>query len=88
MGGSCSAGRGMHLSDDLFVIEPVDGQGDPVPPGERAAKVYVTNLYNRVQPLIRYELTDEITVLDGPCPCGVTLLRIDDIQGRRRCPAA
>jgi phenylacetate-CoA ligase len=82
MGGSCSAGRGLHLSDDLFVIEPVDAQGNPVPPGERAAKVYLTSLYNRVQPLIRYELTDEITVLEGPCPCGITLLRIDDIQGR------
>jgi phenylacetate-CoA ligase len=82
MGGSCSAGRGMHLSDDLCIIEPVDARGNPVPPGERAAKVYLTNLFNRTQPLIRYELTDEVTVLDGPCPCGVTLLRIDDIQGR------
>lgn len=82
MGGSCSAGRGMHLSDDLFVIEPVDAADRAVGPGERAAKVYLTGLYNRVQPLIRYELTDEISVLDGPCPCGTTLLRIDDIQGR------
>jgi phenylacetate-coenzyme A ligase PaaK-like adenylate-forming protein len=82
MGGSCRANRGIHLSDDLFVIEPVDARGNPVPPGERAAKMYVTNLYNRTQPLIRYELTDEVVVLDEPCPCGVTLLRIDDIQGR------
>jgi len=82
MGGSCSAERGIHLSDDFFVIEPVDARGEPVAPGARAAKVYLTSLYNRVQPLIRYELTDEVTVLDGPCPCGITLLRIDDIQGR------
>jgi phenylacetate-coenzyme A ligase PaaK-like adenylate-forming protein len=82
MGGSCSAGRGMHLSNDVCLLEPVDAQGDPVGPGERAAKLYLTNLYNRTQPLIRYELTDEVTVLDEPCPCGTTLLRIDDIQGR------
>jgi phenylacetate-coenzyme A ligase PaaK-like adenylate-forming protein len=82
MGGSCSAQRGIHLSDDLCIIEPVDADGNPVPPGTRAAKVFLTNLYNRTQPLIRYELTDEITVLDGPCSCGTTLLRIDDIQGR------
>jgi phenylacetate-coenzyme A ligase PaaK-like adenylate-forming protein len=82
MGGSCSAARGIHLSDDLFVIEPVDERGNPVAPGVRAAKLYLTNLFNRTQPLIRYELTDEITVLDGVCPCGTTLLRIDDIQGR------
>jgi phenylacetate-coenzyme A ligase PaaK-like adenylate-forming protein len=82
MGGSCSAGRGIHLSHDLCIIEPVDAEGNPVSPGERAAKVYLTNLYNLTQPLIRYELTDEVTVLDEPCPCGSTLLRIDDIQGR------
>lgn len=82
MGGSCRVARGIHLSSDICLIEPVDVAGHPVPPGERAAKVYLTNLYNRVQPLIRYELTDEITVLDDPCPCGVTLLRIDDVQGR------
>jgi phenylacetate-coenzyme A ligase PaaK-like adenylate-forming protein len=82
MGGSCSAGRGLHLSDDLFVIEPVGARGEPVAPGERAAKIYLTCLYNRVQPLIRYELTDEVTVIDEPCACGITLLRIDDIQGR------
>jgi phenylacetate-coenzyme A ligase PaaK-like adenylate-forming protein len=82
MGGSCGAGRGIHLSDDLFVLEPVDRRGAPVPPGERSAKVYLTCLYNRVQPLIRYELTDEVTVIDEPCACGITLLRIEDVQGR------
>jgi len=82
MGGSCSAGCGIHLSDDLFIIEPVDARGRAVAVGTPAAKVYVTSLYNLTQPLIRYELTDEMTVLGGPCPCGITLLRIDDIQGR------
>ncbi len=82
MGGSCSGERGMHLSDDLFVLEPVDAAGAPVRPGTRAAKVYVTSLYNLTQPLIRYELTDELCVLDGPCPCGMSLLWIDDVQGR------
>jgi phenylacetate-coenzyme A ligase PaaK-like adenylate-forming protein len=82
MGGSCSAGRGIHLNDDVCIVEPVDAAGQPVPAGERAAKVYLTNLYNLTTPLIRYELTDEVTVLDEPCPCGMTLMRIDDIQGR------
>lgn len=82
MGGSCRAERGIHLSDDLFVIEPVDANGQPVRPGDRAAKVYLTSLYNFAQPLVRYELTDEVTVLDPPCPCGIAMLRIDDVQGR------
>lgn len=82
MGASCSAERGIHLNDDVCIVEPVDGAGHPVPAGERAEKVYLTNLYNLAMPLIRYELTDEVTVLDEPCPCGMTLMRIDDIQGR------
>ena len=82
MGASCSAGRGIHLNDDVCIVEPVDAAGNPVLAGERAAKLYLTNLYNLAMPLVRYELTDEVTVLGDPCPCGVTLLRVDDIQGR------
>lgn len=80
---SCGQGRGMHLNDDLCIFELVDEVGRPVPPGERCAKVYVTNLMNLAQPLIRYELTDELTLLDEPCPCGSTFRRIDDVEGRR-----
>jgi phenylacetate-coenzyme A ligase PaaK-like adenylate-forming protein len=53
-----------------------------VPTGTRAAKVYLTSLVNLTQPLIRYELTDEMTRLPDPCPCGMTLMRIADVEGR------
>jgi phenylacetate-CoA ligase len=56
--------------------------GRTVPAGERSAKVYLTNLYNRTLPLIRYEITDEVTVLPEPCPCRSAHRRIADIQGR------
>jgi phenylacetate-coenzyme A ligase PaaK-like adenylate-forming protein len=82
MGGSCSAGRGIHMSDDLVLIEPVDAAGRPVPPGSPADKALLTVLYNTTQPIIRYELSDPLTVLPGPCPCGATSLRVDDIEGR------
>jgi phenylacetate-coenzyme A ligase PaaK-like adenylate-forming protein len=72
----------MHLCDDLVIVEPVDQQGRPVPAGVPSAKVYLTNLFNRALPLIRYELEDEMTFLDEPCPCGSAHRRIDDIQGR------
>jgi phenylacetate-CoA ligase len=71
-----------HLSEDLNILEFVDEHGDPVGPGARAAKVFLTNLFNPTLPLIRYELTDEVTVLPDPCPCGSAHRRIDDIQGR------
>jgi phenylacetate-coenzyme A ligase PaaK-like adenylate-forming protein len=71
-----------HLGEDLMIVEPVDEHGRPVAPGEPSAKVYLTNLYNHAMPLIRYEITDEITVLPRPCPCGSTMRCIGDIQGR------
>jgi phenylacetate-CoA ligase len=78
---SCGHG-GMHLNDDVTIIEPIDVGGRPVPPGVRSAKIYLTNLYNHALPLIRYEITDEMTFLDEPCPCGSVFSRIDDVQGR------
>jgi len=71
-----------HLNEDLLIVEPVDEDGRPVGPGQRAAKVYLTNLYNRALPLIRYEITDEATILTEPCPCGSAHRCVADIQGR------
>jgi phenylacetate-CoA ligase len=71
-----------HLSDDLVIVEPVDEEGRPVAPGERSAKIYLTNLFNRALPLIRYEITDEVTVETEPCPCGSAHRCVADVQGR------
>jgi len=75
-------GHGTHLPDDLCVFEPVGDDGRPVPPGVPSQRVYVTNLYNHALPLIRFEVTDEVTVLEEPCPCGSAFRRIADPQGR------
>jgi len=75
--------EGLVINEDICVLEPVDERNRPVPPGQRAAKVLVTNLLNRVLPLIRYEITDEVTLLE-PLPDGPWHgRRVADIQGRR-----
>jgi len=78
----CWRGPGMHLCDDLVLIEPVDRAGRPVDPGTRSDVVYVTGISNRTLPLIRFELTDQITVLDRPCPCDSAHRLIADVEGR------
>jgi phenylacetate-coenzyme A ligase PaaK-like adenylate-forming protein len=78
----CFQGEGMHLTDDLLIVEAVDESGMRVPPGESSDKVYITNLFNPVMPLIRYEITDEVTLMSEPCACGSAHRRIADIQGR------
>lgn len=79
---SCPARRAMHLPDDLVVVEPVDLDGRPVGPGEPADKVYVTNLFNLTQPLIRYEIPDGLTLYDDHCRCGSSHRRIEALTGR------
>jgi putative adenylate-forming enzyme len=79
---SCGQGPGLHLSDDLAIVEPVDRHGRPVGRDQVAAKIYVTVLFNHTMPLIRYEITDELTVLGQRCPCGSAHQMIGDPQGR------
>jgi phenylacetate-CoA ligase len=48
----------LTFASDLCIVELVDDADRPIPAGGRSAKVLVTNLYNHVQPLIRYVLKD------------------------------
>ncbi|MDQ3944497.1 MAG: hypothetical protein M3357_04970 [Actinomycetota bacterium] len=79
---SCGQGPGLHLVEDLSIIEAVDEEGRPVGPGQRSSKIYMTNLYNDTLPLIRYEITDEVTPMSEACPCGSGHRLIEDPQGR------
>jgi phenylacetate-CoA ligase len=62
--------RTLHINSDWVILEPVDANGLPVPLGVRSHTVLLTNLANRVQPLIRYDLGDSITLSPRPCDCG------------------
>jgi phenylacetate-coenzyme A ligase PaaK-like adenylate-forming protein len=64
------------------VVEVVDERNQPVPPGTRGFNVLVTNLINRTQPLIRYELSDSILLAGGPDPEGLPYRRIARVDGR------
>ncbi|SCF27592.1 phenylacetate--CoA ligase family protein [Micromonospora mirobrigensis] len=72
----------LHLVEDTVVYEPVDAHGAPVPPGELSAKLLVTNVVNKVFPLIRYEIADEVRFLDTPNPGPWTGRRIAPVRGR------
>ena len=73
---------GMHVVEDSVVLEVVDDAGRAVPPGEPGSKVLLTNLINRVQPLIRYELSDAVVLAEGPDPSGRPYLRVARVDGR------
>jgi phenylacetate-coenzyme A ligase PaaK-like adenylate-forming protein len=69
-GATCPEHGAMHLFDDTCIVENL---GD---------RLLVTNLYNRAQPLIRFELTDVMAFAGEPCPCGRSLTRVESIEGR------
>ena len=81
-GSECQHHQGIHLFEDTTLVENVDGDGRPVAAGQPGARLLVTNLYNRVQPLLRLEVTDLVTLDPDPCPCGRTLVRVRAIHGR------
>ena len=74
--------RRMHFFEDLVITEVVDEQYRPVPPGEYGAKILVTTLFSRTQPLIRYELNDSIRVNSEPHDCGLPFAILESVQGR------
>lgn len=80
MGWECSHGH-LHVNADWVILEPVDAQGQPVAPGALSHTTLLTNLANQVQPLIRYDLGDQIRMHAPGCECGSMLPRIE-VEGR------
>jgi putative adenylate-forming enzyme len=74
-------GGWLHVNADWVLLEPVDDDGRPTPPGEPSRTVLLTNLANRVQPIIRYDLGDSVVVKPEPCACGNPLPAIE-VEGR------
>jgi len=81
MGWECAHGH-MHLNADWVILEPVDEHHRPVPPGVSPHAVLLTNLANTLQPLIRYELCDHVTVHAERCTCG-SPLPVIEVRGRQ-----
>ena len=80
MGYECKQGH-MHLNADWVIFEPVDAAYQPIPAGQLSDRTLITNLANRVMPIIRYELGDRVSLAAEPCSCGITL-PVVNVEGR------
>jgi phenylacetate-CoA ligase len=72
-----------HIASELVLIEVVDENGKPVPPGT-PGRVVATPFYSLAMPFIRYEIGDHAVLSPDPCPCGRTLPVLSRILGRTR----
>jgi phenylacetate-CoA ligase len=79
--GECERSDGLHVFADARIVELLGDDGRPVGPGA-CGQVVVTDLRNRVFPLIRYRIGDIARWREGPCPCGVTLPLLEPVRGR------
>jgi len=78
----CEVRSGYHINADAVIVEVVDDRGRPVPHGE-PGDIVVTNLWNLTTPFIRYRTGDGAALLAGPCPCGITLPLMSQVEGRK-----
>src|SRR3569833_732173 len=76
----CPAG-GMHITAEDIIVEIVDGEGRPLPPGE-AGEVVVTHLATPDFPFIRYRTGDDAALDKNLCACGRGLTMQKEIHGR------
>ncbi len=78
----CTSHRGLHLYEDMLIVEVVDERNRPVPPGVYGDKVLLTVLFSRTQPLIRYEVSDRVSrSRTEHCPCGRPFALLEGIEG-------
>lgn len=77
----CRLGH-LHRYEDLVIAEIVDDDNRPMPIGEIGAKLLVTVLFSRTQPLIRYELSDRVAASADPAPGDKPYHVLAGIEGR------
>ena len=76
------AQHGLHIFEDHFLPEIVDRTTfEPLPVGEEGELVFTT-LTKEAFPVIRYRTKDIARLMDEPCPCGRTFLKMPKITGR------
>jgi len=79
----CAEGRnGLHIFEDHFIVETINPvTGETVPYGETGELVF-TSLTKEAFPLIRYRTRDMSRLMEEPCKCGRTHVRMDRVSGR------
>jgi len=77
----CPSG-GMHIAADRIIVEVIDGDGRPVPPGE-TGEIVVTHLDTSEMPFIRYSTGDIGALSATRCICGRGLPLLDRVEGRK-----
>lgn len=77
----CTCHSGMHITEELCVIEITDKEGNVLPDGE-VGFVTTTDLENFAFPFIRYHVGDMSYIKKEPCACGRHTRQFGEVMGR------
>lgn len=78
----CERHEHLHISEDYFVPEIIDPDTlENKPNGEQGELVFTT-LSKEALPLLRYRTRDISSLVDKPCACGRTTVRMTRCAGR------
>jgi putative adenylate-forming enzyme len=73
---TCPRGS-LHVQEDMVALQAEPLPGDP----DRFTPV-ITDLWRRVQPMLRHRMNDVVTFAPQPCKCGSAFRVLDRIEGR------
>jgi phenylacetate-CoA ligase len=83
VGAQCLEGRrGTHAWEDHFVFEIIDPETEERLPAGETGELVITTLTKQALPMVRYRTRDLTSLIDEPCICGRTHVRLDRITGR------
>ena len=78
----CQMQHGSHINEDHFYPEIINPTTlEPLPNGQTGELVFTT-LTKEGMPVLRYRTRDLCHLMDGPCDCGRTNIRMGRIEGR------
>jgi phenylacetate-CoA ligase len=77
----CKEKHGLHVSEDHFLLEVIEPDGEVSCPSGETGEVVLTTLTAKAFPLIRFRTGDLASMMSGSCACGRTFLRMSGITG-------
>lgn len=78
----CSAQCGGHHHPELIIIEVLNNNNEPVKKGE-VGELTITTLGVEAMPLLRFKTGDMVQLIEEPCNCGRTTVRVGPVVGRK-----
>ncbi|WP_392391680.1 phenylacetate--CoA ligase family protein [Zongyangia hominis] len=80
--GECERREGLHISEDYFLPEIIDGATGETLPRGATGELVITTLGKEAFPLLRYRTKDITRINYDRCECGRTFARMDKVMGR------